>query len=148
MRPFDRSATTPGSLQNGIQINPWALSSDNLRERAWQVMEPVYLERLAGLVERFGAAHAAQRGDDQVSQVAEAAVAGRIATLLLEAERQMPGRFDATTGRVDGAELARPDIDDVLDDLGEQVLRTGGEVIVVPAERMPTTSGLAAIYRF
>jgi len=35
-----------------------------------------------------------------------------------------------------------------LDDLGEIVLRKSGEVIVVPAERMPTNTGVAAIYRF
>jgi len=38
--------------------------------------------------------------------------------------------------------------DDLLDDIGEAVLRRGGEVVVVPAERMPTTSGLAATYRY
>lgn len=39
-------------------------------------------------------------------------------------------------------------MDDVLDDLGELVLKKGGEVIIVPAERMPTSTGAAAIYRF
>jgi hypothetical protein len=39
-------------------------------------------------------------------------------------------------------------VDDLLDDLGERVLATGGEVVVVPTERMPTESGLAAIYRY
>ncbi len=38
--------------------------------------------------------------------------------------------------------------DDVLDDLGELVLRNGGEVAIVPAERVPTQSGLAAIQWF
>ncbi|MGB7988737.1 MAG: hypothetical protein WCF44_05040, partial [Candidatus Methylophosphatis roskildensis] len=33
-----------------------------------------------------------------------------------------------------------PDVDDVLDDLGEIVLRKGAEVIIVPAERMPTNT--------
>ena len=35
----------------------------------------------------------------------------------------------------------------MLDDLGERVLRSGGEVVIVPADRMPTRSGLAATYR-
>lgn len=66
--------------------------------------------------------------------------------LLLEAGRQLPGRIDPKTGALhsEGA----PGTDDMLDDLAEQALRTGAEVIMVPAERMPTTSGLAAIYRF
>ncbi len=46
------------------------------------------------------------------------------------------------------ADLADPEVDDLLDDLGEIVLRMKGEVIVLPAERMPSESGVAAIYRF
>jgi len=40
-----------------------------------------------------------------------------------------------------------PEVDDLIDDVMEAVLRTGGEVIVVPAERMPTDTGLAATFR-
>ena len=106
------------------------------------------LQRLAGFAERFGTARAAQRGDDRLTEVAAAAAEGRIATLLVEAQRKLPGRLDSATGKPQAAELAQPDVDDMLDDVAEQVLRTGGEVIVVPTERMPSTTGLAAIYRF
>jgi hypothetical protein len=68
--------------------------------------------------------------------------------LLIEAEGVMPGRVDLETGKVYEGSLERTEVGDVLDDLGEQVLRTGGEVVVVPAERMPNGSGLAAIYRY
>lgn len=60
----------------------------------------------------------------------------------------IPGSLDATSGRITDGDLNHPEVDDVLDDLGERVLRTGGEVVIVPAERMPTQSGAAAIYRF
>ncbi|HUF79757.1 MAG TPA: hypothetical protein VMN03_01380 [Burkholderiales bacterium] len=146
--PFHSVSHNPQLLGAGIEINPEALSLDELRARAWQVMEPVYLERLSGLVERFGAARAAQLGDDRLPQVAEAAAAGRIGTLLLEAQRQVPGRLHSTTGAPQADELARPQVDDMLDDLAEQVLRKGGEVVIAPAERMPSSTGLAAIYRF
>jgi hypothetical protein len=39
-------------------------------------------------------------------------------------------------------------VDDLLDDLSEKVLEKGGQVVVVPAERMPTKEGAAAIYRY
>lgn len=39
-------------------------------------------------------------------------------------------------------------LDDMLDDLAELVTIKGGEVIIVPKERMPTDFGLATIYRF
>ncbi len=42
-----------------------------------------------------------------------------------------------STGRIDAADLDNPRADDVLDDLGALVERMGGEVHVLPAERMP-----------
>ena len=87
-------------------------------------------------------------GMDDLAQVAEAAVAGRVATLLIEADRQIAGRIDTTTGQIQFADLSHPEVDDLLDDLGELVLKKGGRVVVVPAERMPTPTGLAAIFRY
>lgn len=147
--PFRSVSHNPRLVDSGIEINAEALSIDELRIRAWQVMEPVYLQRLAELVERFGAAQSAHLGDDRLPQVSVASAAGRVDTLLLETRRQVPGRLDAVTGAVlEPDELAHPEVDDMLDDLAERVLKTGGEVIMVPPERMPSKTGLAAIYRF
>lgn len=145
---FQNLSHNPHLVKPGITINPEALTMDQLRERAWQVMEPVYTERIAALSERFGSALGSQLGDDQLSPAAKAAAAGRVAVLLLEADKNIPGRLDTSTGHVQMAKLDHPDVDDALDDLAEQVLRMGGEVLVLPAERMPTTTGLAAIYRY
>jgi len=49
---------------------------------------------------------------------------------------------------VEYKDLSHPDVDDLLDDLGELVSKTGGRVVVVPADQMPTTTGAAAICRF
>jgi hypothetical protein len=124
------------------------LSLDETRERAWRLMLPRYLHRLAALSDTFQAAKARSLATDDVGAAAQAAVAGRVATLLVEADRMIPGRIDAATGKVALGDLDNPAIDDVLDDLGEQVLRTGGEVVVVPADRMPTSTGAAATYRY
>jgi hypothetical protein len=145
---FHQVSHNPFLMAEGIDIHPDALALDALRERAWQAIEPRYLARLAGWVEEFGAAQAKGLGSDDLAQVAEAAVAGRVATLLVEAERQVPGRIDAATGRIEFADLADPEVDDLLDDLGEWILKMGGHIVIVPSERMPTLAGIAAIYRF
>lgn len=53
---------------------------DPLRERVWQVVQPHYLRRLAGLVESFSTAAANGRAVDGLHAIAEAAVAGRMPT--------------------------------------------------------------------
>ncbi|MEQ1693970.1 MAG: hypothetical protein ABMA00_21955, partial [Gemmatimonas sp.] len=131
-----------------IDVNPDAISLDELRERAWQVIEPLYVAQLDVTIEEFGSARAREMGNDDLSAVAAAVVAGRVATLMVEAERVIPGRINAETGEVMLADLSLPDVDDLLDDLTEMAAKMGGKVVVVPADRMPTTTGIAASYRY
>ncbi|HUF09380.1 MAG TPA: hypothetical protein VMO47_08680 [Rhodothermales bacterium] len=146
---FHDVSHNPFLVQESIDIHPDALPSvDELRLRAWQLMEPRYLARLAALVEEFGNARSEGLGDDDLAQVAKAVVAGRVATLLIEARREIPGRIDAAIGDLQLDDLTLPEVDDVLDDLATLAVKMGGQVVVVPAERMPTKTGIAAIYRY
>jgi hypothetical protein len=145
---FRQVSQNPFLLSDGIDTHPDALPGEGLRDRAWRVVEPQYLTRLAALVEEFGRAKSKGLGSDDPAPVAEAAVAGRVAKLLIEAERHVAGRIDPASGRIEYGVLAHPEFDDLLDDLGELVLNKGAQVVIVPAERMPTRTGIAAIYRF
>jgi len=145
---FRRISHNPFLIAEGLAINPDVLPIDKLRERAWQVVEPQYQARLAELNEEFEHARSKGLGNDDLAQVAQAATAGRVATLLIEDDRQIAGRLDGASGRVEVADLSHPQVDDVLDDLGELVEKMGGRVLVMPAEQMPGRTGLAATYRY
>jgi len=146
---FHEISANPYLIDESIDIHPDALSSmDELRVRAWQLIEPRYLARLATLVEEFGNAKSEGLGDDDIAQVARSVVGGRVATLLIEACREIPGRINAATGEIEFDKLAHPEVDDLLDDLGMLALKMGGQVVIVPTERMPTKTGIAAIYRY
>jgi hypothetical protein len=146
---FHDVSHNPFLIQKSIDIHPDALSSiDELRLRAWQLMEPRYMARLGALVDEFGNARSKELGDDDLAQVAKAVVAGRVATLLIEARREIPGRINAATGDIELDNLTHPEVDDVLDDLATLAVKMGGQVVIVPAERMPTKTGIAAIYRY
>jgi hypothetical protein len=146
--PFRAISHNTHLLPQGIEINPDALSAEALRDRAWQVVEPLYLGALAKLVSEFGQAQSKWLGTDDLTSIGDAAAAGRVGTLLVEANREVPGRIDRVSGRLVFDDLAHPGVDDLLDDLAEIVLKKGGNAVVVPADRMPTKSGAAAIYRF
>lgn len=135
-------------LEDGLKVHPSALSPAELREQAWRAIEPHYLTRLAGLVEMFGHARSRELGTSDPAEAAYNAVAGRVATLLIDADRHVPARIDPATGFIETDDPADPSTDDLLDDIGEWVLRNRGQVVIVPSERMPTESGVAAIYRY
>lgn len=145
---FRHISHNPLLLAEGIEVNPKAVTNDVLRTLAWRVVEPHYEARLAMLKNEFEQARAAGRGSDNLAQIGEAAASGRVATLFIEADRQIAGHLDEGTGKVVGSPLSNPRVDDVLDDLGELVGKMGGEVLVIPTARMPTRKGAAAIYRY
>jgi hypothetical protein len=144
---FHEVSHNPLLLTPGIDVNPDALTLEQLGQRAWQAVEPQYLARQMRWADEFGAARAKGLGSDDLAAVAEAAAAGRVGVLLVEAERQIAGHLDARTGRIVADDLDHPQIDDVLDDLGALVEKMGGRVHVLPAQRMPGATGLAATFR-
>jgi hypothetical protein len=62
--PFRGLSHNPHLVDPAIAINPEALSADELRARAWELVLPVYEARLAALVDRFGAAQPTGRAID------------------------------------------------------------------------------------
>lgn len=144
---FHKVSHNPCLLEQGLMVNAEGFSLDQLRQRIWEIIEPQYRQRQAALAEAFSDAKAHQRGDDDLRQVAAAAACGRVDTLIIEEGHQIEGRLDPETGQVETAQLSHPEVDDVLDDLGELVERMGGEVWVMPPEQMPGKTGVAAIYR-
>lgn len=146
---FRGLSRNPMLLPVGVDVDPGALTTDQLRQRAWIAVEPLYLARLAALTDEFEAARAAGRAVTEVAEAAREAAAGRIGTLLLESGRIIPGKLDLRQGRVEKKpSINDPSVDDVLDDLAEVVLRMKGDVVVVPADRMPTKTGLAGVLRY
>ena len=125
------------------------LAAEELRAEAWGIFEPLRANRISQALDAFGASRARDLGASDIAEVAHAAVQGRVGRLLLEADRQVWGQLDRTTGGVvfagePGTALAA----DVLDDLAEVVLAFGGEVLLVAKTSMPVTTGVAATYRF
>jgi hypothetical protein len=134
-------------LKTGIDVSPDAITLEQLRQIAWQTLEPQFTAQQAQWADEFGSATAKGLGSDQLTEVAKAAALGRVSHLLIDAERQIPGYLEST-GTIRHADLKNPQIDDLLDDLGELVEKKGGQVHVLSTNRMPSSTGLAAIYRY
>jgi hypothetical protein len=146
---FQKVNKNPLLLANGININPSSVSPDKLAKMAWEIMEPEYILKLESLVAAFEQARADGKGSDDYKEVAVAAVEGRVETLIVEADRIIPVRItNLVTGNTQKKDLINPKIDDLLDDMGELVIKMGGQVMVLPAGKMPSETGLAAIFRY
>ncbi|MEL7558118.1 hypothetical protein [Stutzerimonas chloritidismutans] len=135
-------------LPDGIESDASLLSHDELQQKSWMVMQPRYMKRLEGFINQYGVSHGQGLATDQLEQIGQATLEGRVATLLVEAERQIPGFVDKQQGKAVAVQDGSATTPDLLDELTIWTLEQGGEVIAVPTERMPTESGAAAIYRY
>jgi len=146
---FRKLSGNPFLLPEGIELDPGLLDMEDLRARAWKVIEPHYHQETRALVDRFRAQHGTGLATDDLQKVADATLAGRVQALLVDVDRHIPGKLDAATRQVQlpqGSETL--DADDILDDLAEAVLRQGGEVLMIPGDVMPGDTGVAAILRY
>lgn len=134
-------------LEEAVRIDPESVSEDKLDKVIWEVLEPLYLEKTKKLVERFENARAKSVATDDIVEIARASNDNKISTVMIEAGRVIKGRVE-DDGKLIELEEADNTHEDVLDDIGESVFRSGGEVIVLPKERMPSTTGIAAIFRY
>lgn len=145
---FRRITQNPLLLETGIDLHPESLDAHRLVEKSWEIFEPQYHARLEAAVERFRLANSRSVGSDDLANIAQAAMQGRVHTLLIEAERHITGHIDPETCTLTFAAADDSMMDDVLDDIAERTLATGGTVLVVSKDHMPTTTGAAATYRF
>ena len=144
---FRQISHNPFLLEAGLNANPEGMGIAELADRIWDIVEPQHRARQQALVGAFSAAQAKGLGSDNLTAVARAASEGRVANLMIESGRQIGGHLDPASGLIRAAALNDPTVDDLLDDLGELVEKMGGEVRVLPAARMPGSTGLAATYR-
>jgi hypothetical protein len=135
-------------VRDGIVGNPAALDRGELVAAAWAAVQPHYRDRLTKFADDFQIARSRGLGSDDLTEVAAAACGGRVGVLLVDADQQVPGVLDRGTGQWLPADAGKIGVEDLLDDLAEVVLRMKGNVVVVPADRMPTRTGAAATYRY
>jgi hypothetical protein len=146
---FEKVSKNPLLLSKSIAVNPTSVSTDKLVKLAWEIMEPEYNLKLDNFVSSFEQARANGKGSDDYKEVAVAAVEGRVETLIVEADRIIPVRItNLITGNTQKKDLINPKVDDLLDDMGALVMKMGGQVMVLPAGKMPSETGLAAIFRY
>lgn len=128
-----------------------SIDSMDLKEiqiQSQKIIETIRTKRIQEMAESFSNAEADALGDTDLKAIVFAAFESRVETLLIEEDKIVPGKIDHNTGSVNYGDIHSPDHDDVLDDLAEMVIVNGGTVLVLEKDMMPSTTGIAAIYRY
>jgi|LSQX01.3.fsa_nt_gb hypothetical protein len=145
---FRKISNNPYLYEKGIFKSADSMDADEMLERVQVIIDGIHSERVARKVESFAKAEAESLGSSDRTRIVRAAFEGRIETLLIEADRNVPGSIDFKTGNVQFGDIDHPQFDDILDDLAELVLLNKGTVFILEKEAMPADTGVAAIYRY
>ncbi len=145
---FRRVSRNASLIAEGLDIDPRLAGGEELRRMAWEILEPGWSMKIDEARARYEEYYSKRLGDDDPYLIAKAAGAGRVWILLLDSERRYPGSLDPVTGRIVPAKAGDQSAGDVLEDLALLVLDNGGEVLVLPPEKMPSLTGVAAVYRY
>ena len=135
-------------LEEGIKKNYTSLSTDQIKDSAWNLIESFYLEKTKVLVDRYKVNRSKFLASDDLSEVARAVFENRVDVIMLEADRIIPGAIDKDTGKLKTEDLKESKLDNVANNIATMVYKNKGEIVILPKERMPSTTGVAAIYRY
>ncbi len=150
--PLYRSLTRLESLApEGIEASVKRWGADRLHAAAWPIAVRAAEANVGRALSLWEAAYGRGKGELDPANVGPLAVSGRVRLLLTERGRRLWGTVERDTGKVrvlqTGGEDPTAEAVELLDELSEIVLLYGGETLVVPPERMPTDTGVAAILR-
>lgn len=131
-------------LEEGIRRSFEEEDLPKVKELAAQMMKDRYFEKIRQITERYSNSS----GSDNLSQIGFAAFEKKIDTLFLREGAKYAGRFNFETGEVIEGEEATLGYSDIFDDIAESVLLSRGKVFILPEDKMPTMSPIAAIFRY
>ena len=142
---FRKMSNNKYLVDEGIKKDFESMDIESIRKESWKIIENIYLGETEKLVNLFNSEHGKGLASDNINDIARKAVEDRIKVILIESDKLTPGKVNLETGEV---EIIEDAINYILDDISEMVLRAKGEVVMLPKERMPTDTGVAAIYRY
>jgi hypothetical protein len=146
---FREASDRPGRFAEYVEGAVDDLDAGELHARTLPAARRALDGRDRAVVEEFHRQLDRSLATDVLTDVARAAVLGRVRRLLVADGTPLFGRVDRATGEVTlHAGQTGPQDDDVLDDLAEIVLARGGEVLVLEPGKMPQEAAAAATFRW
>lgn len=147
--PIFREANTYSHLaERNVSGNPDSLSVDELRERAWQIVEPSLAQDKIQALNQFVAQRGKGLDSADVKEIVGAACHGRVGMLFLLPGLHRWGRFAVETGEVVLRDEPEPGAEDLLDLAATETLRNGGTVYALEAGELPGVDCMAALMRY
>jgi release factor family 3 len=148
---YHETTEHPKVLEEGLTGNADGLSAEELRDAAWEIVEPHFLEDRRKAAERYGDLSGTGRASSRYDEILPAAHDGRIDTLFVARGIRLWGAYDLRKREIHLEEdqtTQRNHSEDLLDLAAVQTFLNGGTVYAVPQQEIPDGQAMAAIFRY
>jgi hypothetical protein len=145
---YKEISTYPHLIEEGIAGNPEGMGLEELHQKAWAIVEPVFEKKRESARVRYRQLTGSGQTTADITEAVRAAHHGRIEVLFVATGVQVWGRFDPEKDKVDERESPGPGDGDLLDLTAIQTLINGGMVYAVAPEEVPDQAVVAAILRY
>ena len=145
---YKEAATYAHVVEAGVTGNPDGLRAEELHERAWVLVEPLFRKDRQDAVDRYRRYAGTGQASSDLKEVLLAACYGRVETLFVAVDVQQWGTFDADTQEITMAAEAAPEHEDLLDCAAIHTLLNSGVVYAVTPDNVPADGPIAAVLRY
>ncbi|MFP3941695.1 MAG: hypothetical protein ACLF0P_15460 [Thermoanaerobaculia bacterium] len=145
---YREAADYPHLVEGGVPGNPDELGDDELRDRAWPLVEPLFRRSQEDAEARFRELLGTGQASAQLEEVVTAAYDGRVESLFVALGTRRWGRFDPENRQVILAEGNGPGTEDLVDAAAIQSVLKGGAVFAVEPDQVPEGGPVAAVFRY
>lgn len=138
----------PRLVSEDVRGAPNSLKSGEMHARALEALDLSYDKKVDEALAEWN--HLAGGGaSNRLKDIVTASYAGRVLTLLISDSDDLKiGVFDEQSFSVKGKGTGSSSDEDLLNEAAIQTILHAGKVLVVPANKMPHGSPLAAIFRY
>ena len=130
--------------------NPDGLSPKELQQKAWELMEPLFLEEQENALDAFRQlrGNGEKLASDELTEIVPASFFSRIDTAFVPIEKHLWGNYDSESNTVEVHGDHEVGDEDLLDFVAVFTYLNGGTVHALRPENMPTDKPLAATFRY
>lgn len=147
---YQEANSYPYMLEEGLVGDTEELNEQELQERAWEMVKPIFQEEQKDRLQTFHEFKGNQpdRVTTDLTTAVKAAHYGQVDTLFVPLHFQVWGWFDPDTQKVVFDDDQTLENKDLLDEAAIQTLMNSGKVYALSAEEIPGEGDLAAILRY
>lgn len=151
VRLYRETTEHPRVLEEGLTGNAEGISPEDLRDKAWEIVEPVFLEDRRRAAGRYGDLLGTGRSTSRINEILPAVHDGRVDTLFVARGVRLWGTYDPQGREVRLApeqDRQSNGHEDLLDLAAVQTFVNGGTVFAVDQQDVPDGQAVAAIFRY